>query len=49
MAGNEGYYWDYREARWVRCAPVMPDIPEQAEPAEQTAVAEQAEADVRSR
>jgi hypothetical protein len=43
-----GRYWDYREARWVPYAPPGPDIPDQAQPAEETAVASKQEADVRS-
>jgi hypothetical protein len=47
MADKPGYYWDLREARWVKFEAPVVELPEPAEPRDdQVAVA--AEVDIRS-
>ena len=40
MGDKPGHYWDLREARWVKFEPSTVELPEQAEPVEDSLPAE---------
>jgi hypothetical protein len=55
MGDKPGHYWDLRQARWVKFEPPVVELPEQADPRDDSVPAERddqvarpQEADVRS-